>query len=198
MKKEEYVALIQKFADKFIEEGEAKDAYMEMVDEMADIIEVMEDNRVPIEIVYTSEYNGGENSNGVMYEKDGDSGFDLRAQDNETGGYQIAPQSTIIVPVGIKVAVPEGFELQVRTRSGSPLKKGFNVANSPGTVDSGYRGVVGVLVHNLSPTETLIISCGERIAQGVIVPVMEAKFVEVDGLDITDRGEGAYNSTGVH
>lgn len=196
MKKEEYVALVRKFADKFMEDGEAKDAYMEMVDEMAEAIEDLEQNRVPVEIVYTPEYNGGEDNEKLNYAKEGDSGFDLRAQTNEEGGYQIAPQGTIVIPVGIKVAVPKGFELQVRTRSGSPLKRGFNVANSPGTVDSGYRGVVGVLCHNLS-NDVIDVPCGERIAQGVIAPVMVAKFVEVDALDTTERGDGAYNSTGV-
>jgi dUTP pyrophosphatase len=148
---------------------------------------------VPVEIIYLETYAG---EKGLEYEKEGDSGFDLRAATNESGGYQVAPQGTIVVPTGVKVAVPEGTELQVRTRSGSPLKRGFNVANSPGTVDSGYRGEVGVLVHNLSD-EIVEIECGERIAQGVICPVYQAQFIAVDVLDETERGEGAYNSTGV-
>ena len=153
-------------------------------------------NEVPVEIIYTENYNGGEDNEKLVYAKEGDSGFDLRAETNEQGGYQVAPQSTIVIPCGFKVAVPVGTELQVRTRSGSPLKRGFNVANSPGTVDSGYRGVVGVLCHNLS-NEVIDIECGERIAQGVICPVYKANFVEVETLDETDRGDGAYNSTGV-
>jgi dUTP pyrophosphatase len=76
------------------------------------------------------------------------------------------------------------------------LKRGFNVANSPGTVDSGYRGEIGVLVYNLSD-EIVEIECGERIAQGVLCPVFQAEFIEVDELDETERGEGAFNSTGV-
>lgn len=154
------------------------------------------ETKTNIRVVYTPEYNGGEEKEELHYEKDGDSGFDLRAQTNEEGGYQIAPNGTIVIPVGIKVAVPKGLELQVRTRSGSPLKKGFVVANSPGTVDSGYRGVVGVICHNIS-NELVTIECGERIAQGVICPVYKATFVSVDELDETERGEGAYNSTGV-
>lgn len=150
----------------------------------------------PLEVVYLPEYNGGEDNRPLEYAKDGDSGFDLRAQTNEAGGYTIAPKGTIVIPVGIKVATPKGTELQVRTRSGSPLKKGFFVANSPGTVDSGYRGVVGVICHNMSD-ETIEIDCGERIAQGVICPVFKAEFIDCDYLDETDRGEGAYNSTGV-
>lgn len=151
---------------------------------------------VEAKVIYTDNYNGGEDDQKLVYAKDGDSGFDLRAETNEQGGYQIAPQSTIVIPVGFHIAVPQGTELQVRTRSGSPLKRGFNVANSPGTVDSGYRGVVGVLCHNLSD-EVIDVECGERIAQGVICPVFKAHFVEVEELDVTDRGTGAYNSTGV-
>jgi len=101
-----------------------------------------------------------------------------------------------VVKTGVKVAVPLGFEMQVRTRSGSPLKSDFFVANSPGTVDSGYRGEVGVIVYNYSK-EPVTIHPGDRIAQGVICPVFEAVFEEVDELDDTERGDGAYNSTGV-
>ena len=174
----------------------------EYVDMFADIAGHIYDvmfsnlNTIPLEVVYTDDYNGGEEKEELRYEKDGDSGFDLRAQTNEAGGYTIGAGGTIVIPTGIKVAVPNGLELQVRTRSGSPLKKGFVVANSPGTVDSGYRGVVGVICHNISNTPVEI-ECGERIAQGVICPVMKAQFVSVDELDETERGEGAYNSTGV-
>ena len=150
---------------------------------------------VDVKIIYTENYNGGENNSKLEYAKDGDSGFDLRAETNEAGGYQIAPKGTIVIPVGIRVAVPKGLEMQVRTRSGSPLKVGFFVANSPGTVDSGYRGIVGVICHNLTD-EVIDIACGERIAQGVICPVLKANFVEVETLDETERGDGAYNSTG--
>ena len=102
--------------------------------------EMLEDFYFPVKkanvkVVYTEHYNGGDKKEELHYEKDGDSGVDLRAQTNEEGGYQIVPNGTIVIPVGIKVAVPKGLELQVRTRSGSPLKKGFVVANSPGTVN---------------------------------------------------------------
>lgn len=157
---------------------------------------ISKSNDIPIKIVYTDNYNGGEDNKKLEYEKDGDSGFDLRAESNSVGGYQIGVGGTIVIPVGIKVAVPNGSELQVRTRSGSPLKRGFVVANSPGTVDSGYRGVVGVICHNISD-QVVEIECGERIAQGVVCPVYKADFVVVDTLDETERGEGAYNSTGI-
>lgn len=182
MKKEEYQSMFSEIA------GRAFDI-------MEDFFIPAQSNEVPVKIVYLDTYNGGEDDQKLCYAKKGDSGFDLRAATNEAGGYQIAPRSVIVVPTGVKVAVPVGTELQVRTRSGSPLKKGFNVANSPGTVDSGYRGEVGVLCYNLSD-EVIEVECGERIAQGVICPVYKANFVEVTELDQTERGDGAYNSTG--
>ncbi len=144
------------------------------------------------------DYCGGEDNLKLKYAKDGDSGFDLRAANTPSGAesWVIPPRTAEVVTTGIKVAVPEGYEMQVRTRSGSPLKSNFFVANSPGTVDSGYRGVVGVIVYNLS--DILIrIHPGDRIAQGVICPVMNVEFDEVDELNETERGEGAYNSTGI-
>ncbi len=143
------------------------------------------------------DYCGGEDNLKLKYAKDGDSGFDLRAANAPYDDFwEIPPQCATVVSTGIKVAVPKGYEMQVRTRSGSPLKSNFFVANSPGTVDSGYRGPVGVIVFNFS--DILIrIHPGDRIAQGVICPVMNVEFDEVDELDETERGEGAYNSTGI-
>ncbi|KFZ25565.1 MAG: Deoxyuridine 5'-triphosphate nucleotidohydrolase [Candidatus Izimaplasma bacterium HR2] len=175
-----------------------KEVYVNMFANMASqIYDVMfEGNMMSVKIVYTDDYNGGMDNKKMEYAHPGDSGFDLRAQNNETGLYDIAPGGTIIIPVGIKVSIPKGTELQVRTRSGSPLKKGFVVANSPGTVDSSYTGIIGVICHNI--TDTLItIESGERIAQGVICPVFQVNFIEVAELDDTERGDGAYNSTGV-
>lgn len=153
-----------------------------------------------LKVVYLDNYDGGKDDEKLKYAKPGDSGFDLRAAvvpaDKGIGFWEIPPRKATIVPTGIKVAVPEGYELQVRTRSGSPLKSDFWVANSPGTVDSGYRGEVGVIVFNYSK-EPVTIHSGDRIAQGVIAPVIQVEFEEVNELDETERGEGAYNSTGV-
>ncbi len=151
-----------------------------------------------LQVVYLDNYNGGKDELKLQYAKPGDSGFDLRAGNavDETGYWLIPANKVCVVPVGIKVAVPSGYELQVRTRSGSPLKSDFFVANSPGTVDSGYRGEVGVLVYNYS-NEPVTIHPGDRIAQGVIAPVSYVTFDEVDTLDETERGDGAYNSTGI-
>lgn len=151
-----------------------------------------------LKVVYLDNYCGGKDHEKLKYAKPGDSGFDLRAGlVNDVPGYwEIPPRKATVVPTGIKVAVPEGYELQVRTRSGSPLKSDFWVANSPGTVDSGYRGEVGVIVFNYSK-EPVTIHAGDRIAQGVIAPVIQVEFEEVNELDETERGSGAYNSTGV-
>lgn len=175
-----------------------KESYVNMFTNLAGQIYdlIITNSKTQVKIIYTDNYNGGEDNQKLTYAKPGDSGVDLRAENNEENGYEIAPQGTIVIPTGIRVAIPEGCEMQVRTRSGSPLKRGFVVANSPGTVDSGYRGVVGVICHNIS-NEMIQIECGERIAQGVICPVMKADFIEYDELDKTERGEGAYNSTGV-
>ena len=151
-----------------------------------------------LNVVYLDNYCGGENNEKLKYAKPGDSGFDLRAAtaEDETGSWLIPANSTRVIPTGIKVAVPVGFEMQVRTRSGSPLKSDFFVANSPGTVDSGYRGQVGVIVYNFSNAPVTILP-GNRIAQGVICPVECVTFNEVNELDETERGDGAYNSTGI-
>lgn len=146
---------------------------------------------VNVEIVYTDDYNGGEDNELMKYAKKGDSGFDLRAAKD----VNVEPDETTMIPTGIKVAVPEGYELQVRTRSGSPVKRGFFVGNSPGTIDSGYRGEISVIVHNFGK-DVLKIKGGERIAQGVICPVYQAHFIRVNELDKTERGENGFHSSG--
>lgn len=153
-------------------------------------------NLLDLKVVYLPTYCGPK----LAYAHPGDSGFDLRAAKRvDSSGYDwwfVRPGGACVIPTGIKVAVPERYELQVRTRSGSPVKNGFMVANSPGTVDSGYRGEVGVIVYNFSK-HTVEIQPGDRIAQAVICPFYEAVFVEVTELNETARGEGAYNSTGI-
>lgn len=100
-----------------------------------------------------------------------------------------------LFPTGIKVAIPEGYEIQVRPRSGQALKHGVTVLNTPGTVDADYRGEIGIIAINLSKTGT-IIEDGERIAQIVLCPVSKIKWEEVVKLSTTKRGEGGFNSTG--
>jgi len=159
----------------------------------------MHPNTIPVEIVYLDNYHG----NPLTLQHEGDSGYDLCAAKIPPQAFIcgvefwcVPKKETRVIPTGIKVAIPLGFEMQVRTRSGSPLKRHFFVANSPGTVDSGYRGEVGVIIHNLSD-HVLFIEPGERIAQAVFSRVYHATFNVVTSLDETDRGDGAYNSTGV-
>jgi dUTP pyrophosphatase len=134
------------------------------------------------------------------YQSKGASGFDLVALEDT----EIAPGETKLVKTGIAVAVEEGFELQVRPRSGTSLKTGLRVANAPGTVDSDYRGEVCVILWNSVPRrngdtdEYLVakIKKGDRIAQGVICPVIRAELEVVEELDSTKRGSGGFGSTG--
>ena len=121
-------------------------------------------------------------------------GMDLRANIDEP--IVLKPMERRLVPTGLHIALPVGYEAQVRPRSGLALKKGITVLNAPGTVDADYRGEVGVILINLSD-EPFIIEDGERIAQMVIARHEHAEFIPVDVLDETERGEGGYGHTGV-
>lgn len=121
-------------------------------------------------------------------------GMDLRANIDEP--IVLHPLERKLIPTGLHIALPEGYEAQVRPRSGLALKKGITVLNSPGTIDADYRGEVGVLLINLSQ-EDFVINDGERVAQMVIARHEQGEFVEVEVLDETERGEGGYGHTGV-
>ncbi|MCR5712895.1 MAG: dUTP diphosphatase [Prevotella sp.] len=121
-------------------------------------------------------------------------GMDLRA--NIEAPITLRPMERRLIPTGLHIALPEGYEAQVRPRSGLALKHGLTVLNSPGTIDADYRGEVGVLLINLSQ-EDFVINDGERIAQIVIARHEQADFVVVEELDQTERGEGGYGHTGV-
>ena len=121
-------------------------------------------------------------------------GMDLRANLNEP--VVLKPLERRLIPTGLHIALPEGYEAQVRPRSGLALKKGITVLNSPGTVDADYRGEVGVVLVNLS-AEEFTVNDGERIAQMVIARHEQADFTIVESLDETERGEGGYGHTGV-
>lgn len=121
-------------------------------------------------------------------------GMDLRA--NIVEPITLQPMERRIIPTGLHIALPEGYEAQVRPRSGLALKHGITVLNSPGTIDADYRGELGVLLINLS-TEPFVIEAGERIAQMVIARHEQGKFCLVEELDETERGEGGYGHTGV-
>lgn len=121
-------------------------------------------------------------------------GMDLRA--NLDGPVTLRPMERRIIPTGLHIALPAGFEAQVRPRSGLALKHGITVLNAPGTIDADYRGELGVLLINLS-AEDLVINDGERIAQMVVARHETVAFSVVDELDETERGEGGYGHTGL-
>ena len=120
-------------------------------------------------------------------------GMDLRANIDEP--IKLKPLERRLIPTGLHIALPEGYEAQVRPRSGLALKKGITVLNTPGTVDADYRGEVGVVLINLSQ-EDFVVEDGERIAQMVIACHEQADFELVEVLDETERGEGGYGHTG--
>jgi dUTP pyrophosphatase len=120
-------------------------------------------------------------------------GMDLRA--NLDAPVTLRPLERRLIPTGLHIALPAGYEAQVRPRSGLALKRGITVLNSPGTIDADYRGEIGVLLINLSQ-EDFVVEDGERIAQLVIARHEQGTFVEVQVLDETERGEGGYGHTG--
>ena len=128
------------------------------------------------------------------YATEQSAGMDLRANIDEP--IVLKPMERRLIPTGLHIALPAGYEAQVRPRSGLALKKGITVLNSPGTIDADYRGEVGVLLINLS-NEEFVVNDGERIAQMVIARHEKADFIEVKVLDETERGEGGYGHTGV-
>ena len=121
-------------------------------------------------------------------------GMDLRANNEEP--IIINPLERKLIPTGLFIALPVGYEAQIRPRSGLAFKKGITVLNSPGTIDADYRGEIGVLLVNLS-NEPFEVVNGERIAQMVIARHEQGEFVSVEVLDKTERGEGGYGHTGV-
>ena len=129
------------------------------------------------------------------YETAHAAGMDLRAAIPEDAPLTLRPGDRHAVPTGIAMAIPPGFEGQVRPRSGLSLRHGVTCLNSPGTVDADYRGEVHVILINLGP-ENFVVRRGERIAQLLISPVVQATWREVETLDDTARGEGGFGSTG--
>ncbi|MBY5609817.1 dUTP diphosphatase [Rhizobium leguminosarum] len=130
------------------------------------------------------------------YESKGAAGMDLRAAVDEAAPLTLLPGKRALVPTGFIFEIPEGFEGQVRPRSGLAFKNGITCLNSPGTVDSDYRGEVKVLLINLGE-EAFVISRGMRIAQMVIAPVTQARVAEITAASETVRGAGGFGSTGV-
>ncbi len=129
-----------------------------------------------------------------VYETSASAGMDLRANLDES--ITLKPLERAIIKTGLFIALPNGYEAQVRPRSGLAAKKGITVLNAPGTIDADYRGEIGVILVNLS-NEDFTVNDGERIAQLVIAQYTQAKWQEVEILEDTERGKGGFGSTGV-
>lgn len=132
------------------------------------------------------------------YETAGAAGADIRANltaEDRVDGITLAPMERRLVPTGLRIQIPPGYEVQIRPRSGLALKSGITVPNTPGTIDSDYRGPLGVALINLS-SAPYTVRHGDRIAQMVVAPVVQARFEIVDVLEETARGEGGFGSTG--
>lgn len=129
------------------------------------------------------------------YASTGAAGADLRANLPDRGQIVMVPGARVLVPTGLRLAIPAGFEVQVRPRSGLALRHGVTLANSPGTIDSDYRGELGVILINLGTCDYTL-AHGDRIAQMVVAPVVQAGFAQADDLDATLRGAGGFGSTG--
>jgi dUTP pyrophosphatase len=125
----------------------------------------------------------------------GAAGADIRA-DLGGGAMTILPGQIAAVPTGLRMQIPDGWEMQLRARSGLALRHGITLANGIGTIDADYRGPVAAILVNLGP-EPFVIRHGDRIAQAVLAPVHRARFIEAEALDGTDRGSGGFGSTGV-
>ena len=129
------------------------------------------------------------------YGTGGAAGLDLRAAVPAEAPLTLAPGARALIPTGLTIAVPPGYEAQVRPRSGLALKSGITCLNTPGTIDADYRGEVKVILINHGPDD-FTIRRGDRIAQLVIAPVVQARWTEVDALEETARGAGGFGSTG--
>jgi dUTP pyrophosphatase len=130
------------------------------------------------------------------YQTASSAGLDLQAAISPQTKLVIDPGHRELVPTGLAIELPEGYEAQIRPRSGLALKKGVTLVNTPGTIDADYRGEIGVILinHGAEPFE---IMRGDRIAQMIVAPVVQARLVEVDDLSSSDRGAGGFGSTGV-
>lgn len=132
------------------------------------------------------------------YETSGAAGADIRANlmpEDRDAGFTLQPMERRIVPTGLRVEIPEGYEMQIRPRSGLALKHGLSLPNTPGTIDSDYRGPLGVLLVNFG-AEPYTIGHGDRIAQAIVAPVVQATYEVVEALGDSQRGQGGFGSTG--
>lgn len=144
--------------------------------------------------VYIQRLPSAKNISLPSYMTEGSSGVDLQA--SLENSLEIEPGKTALIPTGIKISLPSGYEAQIRPRSGMAINYGLTVFNTPGTIDSDYRGEIKVLLINLG-NKSITISPGNRIAQMVFQKVVRAVFTEVEELDNSERGEGGFGHTGI-
>ncbi len=130
------------------------------------------------------------------YATAGAAGIDLCAAIPVDAPITLPPGGRALITTGLRIALPQGYEAQARPRSGLAIRHGIGLVNAPGTIDADYRGVVQVILINWGE-EPFVVRRGDRIAQMVIAPVMQATLIEVDSLDATERGDGGFGSTGV-
>ena len=126
------------------------------------------------------------------YAHPGDAGADLVT----TVDVVLAPGERAVVPTGVQIALPDGYAAFVHPRSGLAARAGLSIVNAPGTIDAGYRGEIKIVLVNLDPVEPICLSRGDRVAQVVVQEVARARFVEVDALPDSERGDGGHGSTG--
>lgn len=150
-----------------------------------------------LKIIFTWADGADRSLDPPTYETIGAAGADVRANFDVANreGLILKPFKRALVPAGLHVAIPKGFEIQVRPRSGLALKHGITLVNTPGTIDSDYRGPLGILLINLGEND-FHVSHGMRIAQLVVAPVQQVRFESVEALDDTERGQGGFGSTG--
>ena len=142
--------------------------------------------------------DGADQSLGLpSYETAGAVGADLKANLSSSGSVKIKPGGRALISTGLRLAIPIGFEVQIRPRSGLSLKYGITVANAPGTIDSDYRGPLGIILLNVGQ-DSFTVMHGDRIAQMVVAPAVQADFSAVKILNETVRGQGGFGSTGIN
>lgn len=131
-----------------------------------------------------------------FYATEGAAGADIRASLPEKKSITVKPGERLLVPTGLQMEIPQGFEIQVRPRSGLSLKSSLMIVNSPGTIDCDYRGEVNIIVGNFGK-EDYVIEHGLRLAQLVLAPVIQARYISTTDLSETERGAGGFGSTGI-
>lgn len=179
-------------------DDETKNELDEILKQTTDLMGGWEYDHESMSVKLKVKFINKSNNQDPTYEKEGDSGFDIRAFVEKP--IEIEPGHRALIPTGLYFEIPSGYELQVRSRSGLALKYGIMVLNSPGTVDSGYRGEIGVILYNSDKLAPFYVHNGDRIAQGVIAAVQtmnKTKFIKTDSLSSSDRGLGGFGSTGV-